>query len=580
MDEKQRYKFDCTGWLALDRVLDGQSCAELLRPPSASESPRAHTGGDLEPAAVNLVERAQRTVLRHPAVQGLLDDLFENGWGKRPGAVSLMQGVDGYRVDRPPRLMGVARSRPGPASASAGPTSGRWRGGAVRADGGRSELSLAREYTHRHGERHCQGLLLVVALEDTVERADDGFAFVPCSHQNEVPPPAALFGGGRGQLPHHTIHCPAMQQGTVLLLAPTLLRRLPARPVPLLCIELASNSARPTPGGEASQQQRDAGWKNFAADGDEQRPPWAGEGELDELQAAVLERAAMPHDDRVVIRTSSDGQRAWVETKALSALSELPHPAAPWPVRSVHEERDALEKWLFDLQGFLVVPGLFDARFLAEANAVLDAEVAAAEDRLAASGGPSPAAAAAASSVASGSRFDPAVPDAPKFSVGDLFSLKGGLFRKLIAMPPVLHRLGWMLGDGYRQAGEPRAICYSAGSGGHGLHSGTLPATPGNSYAVGLTHSLNVAFQLRDATATDGGFVAIPGSQRAAYPTPASLMQSDREGSIQHVEAPAGSAILFNGGATAHGAWGWTGTEGRRAIIVNYLSKYVEYPRF
>ena len=83
-----------------------------------------------------------------------------------------------------------------------------------------------------------------------------------------------------------------------------------------------------------------------------------------------------------------------------------------------------------------------------------------------------------------------------------------------------------------------------------------------------------------DVTEAAGGFVAISGSQRANYPTPEGLMQSDPQGSIQHIAAPAGSAILFNGGATAHGAWGWTGREGRRAIIVNYLSRFIEYPRF
>ena len=91
---------------------------------------------------------------------------------------------------------------------------------------------------------------------------------------------------------------------------------------------------------------------------------------------------------------------------------------------------------------------------------------------------------------------------------------------------------------------------------------------------------LQVAFQLRDVIEANGGFVAISGSQRANYKTPGSLMRNDPHGSIQHIAAPAGSAIFFNGGATVHGAWGWTGREGRRAIIVNYLSRYVEYPRF
>jgi hypothetical protein len=106
------------------------------------------------------------------------------------------------------------------------------------------------------------------------------------------------------------------------------------------------------------------------------------------------------------------------------------------------------ERWLFDLRGWLVVPGVLDPAWLAQANGALGAAVAAAEARLAAEAGP---AATAPSSAQTGSRFDPAVPGAPSISVGDLFSLEGGLFRELIARAPVLHRLNWMLGDGYRQ---------------------------------------------------------------------------------------------------------------------------------
>ena len=455
MDEEQCYKFDCQGWLALEGALDVSTCDQLLR------------SGD--------EELAQQAVLCSPVVLPLLDDLFENGWGGHPGAVSILKGVDGFRVDRPPSFMAVA------ARDDAGKR--RWRGGHVRAGGGRTELALRREYTHSYGVRHCQGLLLVLAL-DNVESDDDGFALVPCSHQNRVPTPPALYDGA--PLAQHTIHCPSLKQGTVLLVVPSLLRRLPTRQLPLLCVDLASNSARPTPGGDASARQLEAGWQNFNRPEDEERPVWTIDDQLDELQSAVLERAAMPHDDSLVIRTSPDGQQAWVER------TSPPDPS--FPPLSVHEARDGMEKWLFDLHGWLVVPELLDHAWLAEANAVLDAEVAAAEQRL----GTKDSYSSAPSSAQTGSRFEPAAPGAPSISIGDLFSLNRGLFRKLIALPPVLHRLNWMLGDGYRQFFEPRAICYTPGSNGHGLHSGTIPATPGNGWqwratdGAGLTHSLNV----------------------------------------------------------------------------------------
>lgn len=413
----------------------------------------------------------------------------------------------------------------------------------------------------------------MLALDHVIPGDNDGFAMIPCSHTNQVPIPLSVYEGAA--LAQGIIHCPKLKQGTVLLLVPSLLHRLPTQQLPLVCVNLASNSARPTPGGDASARQLEAGWQNFNGPEEQKRPAWASEGELDELQSAVLERDAMPHNDSLIIRTSPDGQQAWVEHAA------APGPGSFTPPMSEHEARDSMEKWLFDLRGWMVVPDILDSAWIAEANAVLDAEV---NQQLARA--ESNAMTAVPSSTQTGSRFDPASPGAPSISVGNLFSLKEGLFRKLIALPPVLHRLNWILGDGFRQVGEPRAICNAPGSNGHGLHSGTLPSTPMNGWTwsqtdgIGLSHSLNVAFQLRDVNKADGGFVAISGSQRANYKTPESLMQADPQGSIQHVAAPAGSAIFFNGGATAHGAWGWTGHEGRRAIIVNYLSRYVEYPRF
>ena len=43
---------------------------------------------------------------------------------------------------------------------------------------------------------------------------------------------------------------------------------------------------------------------------------------------------------------------------------------------------------------------------------------------------------------------------------------------------------------------------------------------------------------------------------------------------LVHPAMDAGDVLLFMGGATTHGAWGWTNAElSRRVCIVNYLSK-------
>lgn len=125
MDEEQRYKFDCQGWLALEDALDANTCTQLL------------SSGD--------EERAQQAVLRSSAVAPLLDELFENGWGAHPGAVSLLRGIDGFRVDRRPSYMDVSHIRGGKPV---------WRGGSVRPGGGRTDLSLLRGYEYSHGVRH------------------------------------------------------------------------------------------------------------------------------------------------------------------------------------------------------------------------------------------------------------------------------------------------------------------------------------------------------------------------------------------------------------------------------------------
>ena len=90
---------------------------------------------------------------------------------------------------------------------------------------------------------------------------------------------------------------------------------------------------------------------------------------------------------------------------------------------------------------------------------------------------------------------------------------------------------------------------------------------------------LNVAWQLRDVTPADGGFVCVPGSHKTAYPMPDGIHTCENEmGLVKHVAMKAGDVLLFLGSAQAHGAYPWTGEQNRRMIFFQYRSHNLYAP--
>jgi hypothetical protein len=74
----------------------------------------------------------------------------------------------------------------------------------------------------------------------------------------------------------------------------------------------------------------------------------------------------------------------------------------------------------------------------------------------------------------------------------------------------VTARLEWMLGPGYHEGVPPEASLWKPGSAGIALHGG--PYAGGyhvSSSGASVCEQVNVAWQLRDVTEADGGFVAI-----------------------------------------------------------------------
>ena len=168
-------------------------------------------------------------------------------------------------------------------------------------------------------------------------------------------------------------------------------------------------------------------------------------------------------------------------------------------------------------------------------------------------------------------------------------------FRKMIAHPGLVARLQWMMGSGFHLGSQPNAITSVRGTSGHALHAGGTPMNATSVYRVvaGRTYCnyINVAYQLRDVTEADGGYMCVLGSHKAAYELPGvnadfsgqgfgvsadptALAQS---GHLQHVAMKAGDCVLFMGATQTHGAFPWESGEQRRTVLMGFYSPYMAH---
>jgi hypothetical protein len=203
------------------------------------------------------------------------------------------------------------------------------------------------------------------------------------------------------------------------------------------------------------------------------------------------------------------------------------------------------ERYLFDLQGYLVVPDALTAAQITGLNAMLD-------ERMAREVAPD----------ASTHRF-----------MGTLDW--GQPFVDLLDNPAVEPHLAEILGDGFRVDHVYLDVIRSGLSPiGATLHGGGTPFDRVNFYDFrnGRMYSglFVVAYNLADVGAEDGGFACVPGSHKSNYPFPDDWKDlSRRPPFVQAVTGPAGTAVLFTEALT-HGALPWSGAGERRTLFYKY----------
>lgn len=205
----------------------------------------------------------------------------------------------------------------------------------------------------------------------------------------------------------------------------------------------------------------------------------------------------------------------------------------------------AQEKYLFDLQGYLVVPEALSRPQVAELNAILDKRIAAEW---------------------------PAGAHTHRF--GHLLDW-GQPLRDLVDNPRITPYLTELLGEKFRLDHDYcDLICRGLGPIGARLHGGGAPFDPAQYFRVvdgrfynGLTV---VAYNLRDVRDGDGGFACVPGSHKANFKFPEEWKDLEKpQPNVRAVTGPAGTAILFTEALT-HGTLPWRGEGERRTIFYKY----------
>ncbi len=230
------------------------------------------------------------------------------------------------------------------------------------------------------------------------------------------------------------------------------------------------------------------------------------------------------------------------------------------------------QRYLFDLQGYLVMPQVLDEPEVAAMKHCLN-EISAGLPPIHQLHTGFPA-------TAKFTNDDPAKGPVDVYSSELL--LWGDLFASLPVRPSITAVLNELLGPGHR-LDHCYAIFMTAGDAGRGvqdLHNGGTPHEPAFQYAwrngfdLGL---ITVTFALTDEGEGVGGFGCIPGSHKANLPLPdgwSDLRWPRPE--VVDVGLRSGDAVVFSEALT-HGTLRWRGTSQRQALLFKFMPGHLQW---
>ena len=225
------------------------------------------------------------------------------------------------------------------------------------------------------------------------------------------------------------------------------------------------------------------------------------------------------------------------------------------------------EKFLFDLQGYIVVPGFLSPDEVSALNDAFDANW---DQR----------------------RDDDNRDPSGNMTGSDRRGMFTGMltweqphcrpFRDLLAHPKLLLYLDTLHGRGWKLDHEPFMLTGGKGIEGLRIHGTTNVLYNGSRFyaytngqmRVGL---LVVQYALHDQNPGDGGLCVIAGSHKANFDCPREITTwEEHQEVVYQVPMKAGDMVIFSEN-TLHGSLPWQADHERRALLYRYTPKYLHY---
>lgn len=229
-----------------------------------------------------------------------------------------------------------------------------------------------------------------------------------------------------------------------------------------------------------------------------------------------------------------------------------------------------LEKYRFDLEGYLLVENVLSKSEIDELNSLVTERLA----KL-----PEDALSQAMYAGLNGDYGDGKASSGPKHHVGPILHW-GRAMQNLINHPKVVPYVQEFVGPKFR-LDHQYGIFSKGGETALRLHGGATPYNDGFSYHVAggriYAGTMVVSFALVDVKAGDGGFCCVPGTHKANFPLPKNVDNQDASSPIvRQAPQPVGSVIMFTEALT-HGTMPWRPNRERRSLLFKYCPPYASY---
>lgn len=223
------------------------------------------------------------------------------------------------------------------------------------------------------------------------------------------------------------------------------------------------------------------------------------------------------------------------------------------------------ECFLFDLNGYVVVRKAITASHVDRLNEAIDRHP---EGMAWSTIGPGPSKTLAGSQRRKGFKLDPLQLPEPDSNP----------FRELVLNGVARRYLDSLLGRGWRLDSAPEIIISDNGAEGMCLHgSGQRWFSPITYYSyandVIRCGMVTLEYALTGAGKGDGGFACIPGSHKANFQCPTSILKWEEDTElVRQVELEPGDLIVFTE-TLLHGTLPWRGAHQRRIILLRQVPK-------